>query len=97
MKIDITKFKDFFKKLPEILAGHAFLSVLVIILLEMILGAVLFYKYSMLPEQTEIQAPEDVVQFKQEVYEEVSNKWIEQRRKFEKTQTKEYFDFFQPK
>ncbi len=94
MKINIGKIKIFLKKLPRMLGEHAFIFFLTIILLELILGGLLFYKYNILAEKVRPKVVEKPLQFEEKVYKQVLNEWAERHKRLGATETKKYFDFF---
>ncbi len=94
-KVRTDKLKKFFEKLPRNLAEHAFRSFMPLVVFALIFGGILFYKYSILIEKKEPQISKQPIQFKKEVLENVSNKWIEREIKFNETDTKEYPDLFE--
>ncbi|MCK4454295.1 hypothetical protein KAU51_03045 [Candidatus Parcubacteria bacterium] len=93
-KIKTDKLEKFFKKLSRDLAKHAFRSFMLLVVFALIFGGVLFYKYSILIEKKEPQISKKPIQFKKEILENVSNKWIEREIKFNETDTKNYPDLF---
>jgi hypothetical protein len=82
MKIDYKKISGIIKIIlagsRKILWGagkHAFLSVLILILLDVILGVGLFYKYVYLAENKVEQIDKGSFQFRDEVYQKALNQW----------------------
>lgn len=94
-KIQIKKIGGFLKKLPKILAERAFLTFLGLMILSLILGAFLFYKYSFLTKKIEPQITERPFKFKEKTYEDVLKIWQEREERFKKADLKECPNPFQ--
>jgi len=88
------KIKIFFKKLPRILGENTFLTFLFLLLISLILGGIIFYKYSILAEKAEPQIIEKPLQFEEKIYQKILNEWEARGRRFEETELKEYPDLF---
>jgi hypothetical protein len=73
---------SFFKNIFWFLASHAFVTVLFLIFLDIIIGAVIFYKYAI----TDILVLKTTTQptFKYEMYQKVIDSWGERAEKFNK-------------
>ena len=82
------------KKLLWILAGNAFFSFLLFCLFILILGGLIFYKYSVLVEREEPEILEKTFQFEEKVYQEILEEWLEREEEFIKASEKEYSDPF---
>ncbi|MCJ7786674.1 hypothetical protein MUP06_00460 [Patescibacteria group bacterium] len=93
-KIKFNKIKIFFKKLPRILGEKAFLAFLFLLFISLILGGIIFYKYSILAEKAEPRIIEKPLQFKEKVYQEILNEWEAREKRFKETELKEYPDPF---
>ena len=89
-KIKIKKIGSFLKKLPRILGERAFLTFLGLMILSLILGAIVFYKYSFLTKKIEPQITERPLKFKEKTYEDVLKSWQEREERFKKADFKEY-------
>lgn len=95
MKIKIEKIKNLLKKIPKVLAGHPFLTFCGLLVVALILGGVIFYKYSILAEKSEIEISKETLRFKQKIYQEVSNQWQQREEKLKKVDLKQYINPFQ--
>lgn len=87
---EIKKTKKFLSNIPLNIAKHAFLSSLVIILLSLILGALLFYKYTVLAEKA---GNEDLGQkhlLEEKLYQRVLDVWQEREKTFQQASIKDY-------
>ena len=93
-KIKFNKIKTFFIKLPRILGEKAFLTFLGFLIIFLIFGALLFYKYIFLAEKVQPEITEGPLQFNEELFQEILQKFEEKQRKFEETKTKAYPDPF---
>jgi len=84
------KFKFFFNKLPKTLAKHAFLTSLVLILVAVIFGAIVFYKYILLVEKKEPQIPEQSLIVDEKAIKEFLEIKKERQIRFDQADFKEY-------
>lgn len=80
LKTEAKRIKGFFKKLPRTIGEHFFLSFLFFVLLAIIFGGIVFYRYIFLAENTEINILERPVFFNIDVY----NKVLEELQNREK-------------
>lgn len=78
------------KKILWIIGEHAFLTILIIILLELILGGFLFYNYVFLAESKESEITNYSFQFKEDIYQKILQQWDERGWKLQKSSEKEY-------
>lgn len=90
MKIKIRKFKKFLRNLPLAIAKHAFLACLFLFFLALIFGGLLFYKYSILTQKTNLEDLSWGFSLEEETYQQVFKAWQEQDRKFQEADFKEY-------
>ncbi len=86
--------KDKIKKTLWILGSHAFLIILLFILLNLILGVFLFYKYVILVEIKEPEIIGRTVNFKYNIYQEVLKDWQIKGQSFEEFPDKKYLNPF---
>lgn len=93
-KIKLNEIKVFFNKLPRTLGEKAFLTFLGLLIIFLIFGALLFYKYVFLVKKAQPEILEKPLQFKGELFQEILEKFAEREQKFEETETKEYPDPF---
>ncbi len=89
-KINLKKIKGFFGKLSRILGEKAFLTFLGLLIIFLIFGAFLFYKYIFLVEKTQPEILEKPLQFNEGLLWEILQRFEEKEKKFEETKTKEY-------
>ena len=89
-KFKTEKIKQFFKKLPRTLGEHSFLTFLGFLLIALILGGLIFYKYSFLVEKEKPEVLEKPLKFKEKTYEAVLETWQEKEKRFEEVNSKEY-------
>jgi len=94
-KLKKKKIKGFLKKLPKILGLHAFLTFLALLLFSLIGAGIIFYRYSILVEKTELDVSESLLQFKEKTYQEVLKTWQEKEKKSREADLKQYLDPFQ--
>ena len=94
IKERINKTKKFLGKVPLIIARHAFWACLTLFILSLVVGANLFYKYSILAQRAEPESLEQTVLFKERTYQRVLKAWQEREKRFEEADFKEYSDPF---
>jgi hypothetical protein len=63
------------KKAPWLLGRHAFVIVLMLIMLDLIFGAVVFYKYIFLVEASQSEITQNYSGFKKDTYQEILKIW----------------------
>lgn len=93
-RIKLNKIKEIFKKLPKNLAENAFLTFLVLIFLVLIIGGVVFYKYSILVEEIKPEVLEKPLPFDEKSFQGILQIWQERQKTFEETDFKETFNPF---
>jgi len=89
-KLKLKKIKDFLTKLPRTLGERAFLTFLGLLLIALIFGGLIFYKYSILVEKAEPEISEIPLKFKEKTYQDVLKIWQEKEKRFEEADLKEY-------
>jgi len=93
-KIKAKKIKEFFKKLLRVLGERAFLTFLGLLIITLIFGGFIFYKYSILAAKMEPQVTEKPLQFKEKTYQAVLKFWQEKEKRFKEVDLKEYSNPF---
>ncbi len=99
LKIDSAKIKTLGKRLkglPLFIGERAFLSIIVVILIELAVGGLLFYKYSVLPSKVKIEVSESAVNFNKSDYEQVVKFWEERSSRSRIIENKVYYNPFKP-
>ncbi len=89
-QIKLNKIKEFFKKLPRILGGNPFLASLTFILISLILGSMVLYKYSILVEEKETETLIKPPLLEEEILKDVLKIWQDRQKKFDEAGFKEY-------
>lgn len=89
-KLKVEKTKQFLqlvfsavKKIPWFLGRHAFLVILILIAIDLILGALTFYKYVHLIKASQPQSLESQTIFKDGVYREILKDWENREHKLQ--------------
>jgi hypothetical protein len=95
MKINPKKIIEKLKKSPKFLARHSFLTFFIFILLDFILGGIIFYKYVILIEKTKVEALKTPLRFDNASYQEVLSRWTKRQENLEKIGSKQYINPFQ--
>jgi hypothetical protein len=93
-RIKFKKIKEIFKELPRILGEKAFLTFLSFLLLTLILGAFIFYQYSILVKKEKPEVTEEYLKFREKTYQTILNEWQKRNEKFLEIDLKEYPDPF---
>ncbi|OGZ70587.1 MAG: hypothetical protein A3F47_01440 [Candidatus Staskawiczbacteria bacterium RIFCSPHIGHO2_12_FULL_38_11] len=70
------------KKIPWILGRYAFLFILIFILLDLLFGGFLFYRYLFLVKNKEPQITSIQAKFKEETYQSVLSSWQAREESF---------------
>jgi|WetSurMetagenome_2_1015567.scaffolds.fasta_scaffold834923_1 hypothetical protein len=94
MKIKLGKIKKIFKNIPQIVAQKAFLFSIIFILMALLTGAALFYKYDALVERQELPAGQSTLNLKQEIYLSILTQWQSRQEKFNVADFKNWPDPF---
>lgn len=96
LAIKLKSLKEFLKKSPRMLAEHTFLSFLIFLLISLILGGLIFYKYSILAEVPEqLGEGEKFFQFDETTYQKILSTWQLRNEKFSEIASTTYPDPFQ--
>ena len=93
-KIKIKKILRVFKRIPLAIARKGFLGSLLFILLAIVLGSFLFYKYCILIEQLEPELEKPPAQFNETLWQQVLAEKELQQARFEAADFKKYPDLF---
>lgn len=91
-QIKIDKIKIFFQKTSYWLARHTFLASMILIVLAVIIGGIVFYKYSYLLLEAELQTVGKPLKFDEKKYQKILEIWQERQKISEESATKEYPD-----
>jgi hypothetical protein len=90
----LKKVGKFFKKLPRIMGENAFLTSLVFFSIAVILGLLVFYKYSILVEKKEPQSTQALLYFDEKNLQEIIKAWQDRQAKFDAADSKRYVNPF---
>lgn len=91
-KNKIKKIKDFFPKIPRILVEHFFITLFFLLILDLILTGVLFYKYYLQKKDLEFQV--QVLGLNEKLLDDVLEEWQKREEIFKVVDSKEYLDLF---
>ncbi len=94
-QIKLKKIKDFLNKIPRTLGERAFLTFFGFLLIALIAGCLIFYKYSVLAEKETPEISGAHLQFKETTFQKVLEVWQEKEKRFKAADTKEYPDPFE--
>mgnify|MGYP001577205517 CR=1 FL=1 len=82
------------KKIPWILGSNAFSIILIFILLDLILGEFLLYKYVIIVKREGPEIVQSTLKFEYNIYQKVLEEWQTRERKFEDFTVKIYSNPF---
>lgn len=82
------------KKIPWILGFYAFPIILILILLDLILGEFLLYKYAILVKKEEPKIIGSTLKFEYNAYQKILEEWQTREQKFEESPTEKYSNPF---
>ena len=85
---------DKIKKIPWILGSYAFSIILILILLDLILGEFLLYKYAILVKNEEPKVVGNTLRFEYNAYQKVLEEWQTREQKFEESTVEKYSNPF---
>lgn len=90
------------KKVPWILGSHAFSIILILVLLDLILGEFLLYKYALLVKKEEPKITENIIKFEYSDYQKILEEWQAREQKFKEFSVEKYsnpfkFEVIEPK
>ncbi|MFH1643054.1 MAG: hypothetical protein ABH967_00205 [Patescibacteria group bacterium] len=88
------KIKNFLLRLPRTLAFSAFKTFLFLIVIFIALSALFAYKYIILVQKEEVEPAEKILDFNQNVYQDVLDIWNEREERFNKIDIEKYYDSF---
>ncbi len=94
IKIDSEKIEKFLKHLPEFLAKNSFLFFLGLLFINLVIGAIVFYKLDYLVKNQEIEIDTESFIPKQEDLELILEKLDSNADRFNQTDLKNYPNFF---
>lgn len=77
----------------RILAEHLFLTSLIFMLISILFGLLVFYRYAILSQRVEPE-PGEVIKFQENTYKKIINEWQGREDELEAVKTKEYHDPF---
>jgi hypothetical protein len=94
-RIKLNRIKDFFKKSLRNMAENCFFTFLGLFILSLILGIVIFTRYSILAEMpAENMGAGKVFKFETKIYQKVLKEWQEKNEIFSQAGTKKYSNPF---
>jgi len=91
-KNKIKKIKDFLPKIPRILVERFFITLFFLLILDLIIMGVLFYKYYLQEKDLEFQV--QVLGLNEKLLDGVLEKWQEREEIFKSVDSKQYLDLF---
>ncbi|OGZ66689.1 MAG: hypothetical protein A3C50_02265 [Candidatus Staskawiczbacteria bacterium RIFCSPHIGHO2_02_FULL_43_16] len=94
-KKTVAKYGAVAKKLPWVLARHAFLFILLFVVLEAVIGTFLFYAYIFVPKTKNTEMVDSPETFQEKTYRSVLEAWEKRDAIIESSPQEEYNDPFQ--
>ena len=92
LKSKIKEIRDFLPKIPRILVQHFLITLFFLLILDLILMGVLFYKYYLQKEDLEFQS--QVFGLNEKLLSDVLEEWQEREEIFKSVDSKQYLDLF---
>lgn len=93
-KQDIKKISYFFGAISRQMADHFFRAVFIILLVNLIIGGILFYKYNFLIQNRIIEISPDILKFREDIYQKILVIWSEREKRFNESGSKIYLNPF---
>jgi hypothetical protein len=90
----LKKIGNFLKKLPRTFCERAFLTSLILFTIAIILGALVFYKYSILVERVEPKSNQALLQFDENKMQDIVQAWQDRQKTFDDVNAKQYINPF---
>lgn len=94
IELNISKLKKVLSRSPSVLAKKAPLFLLCVILVDISLGAIVYYQYSFSLEKRELKLPEKSLTIQEQYLSEILEELKVRQERFEKTDSKIYPDLF---
>lgn len=95
-QLKINKIKEFLIEALNFAASHLFFALLFLIFLSLILGASVFYKYSILSQKIEPESVVGAIKFRTDIYQKILDEWQNREEEFKAAKTRQYPDPFKP-
>lgn len=93
MNANFNKFKET-TQILWILGSKAFWIIIIILLLELLFGGILFYKYVFLTTQQNIEVVSSSYKFKENFYQDIVLSWQQREQNFQKFYQNEHINPF---
>ncbi len=90
----LRKIGSFFKKLPRVLGENSFLTFLGLLFVSLVLGALVFYKFSFSVGKEKPEITEESLRFQEKTYQAVSDEWQKRDERLSEINLKLYPDPF---
>ena len=90
----LRKIGSFFKKLPRVLGENSFLTFLGLLFVSLILGALVFYKFSFLVGKEKPEITGGSLRFQEKTYQAVLDEWQKRDKRLSEINLKVYPDPF---
>jgi len=91
-KNKIKKIRDFLPKIPRILVQHFFITLFFLLILDLILTGVLFYKYYLQEKDLELQV--QTLGLNEKLLNDILEEWQKREEIFKSVDSKQYLDLF---
>lgn len=86
----LRKIGSFFKKLPRVLGENSFLTFLGLLFVSLVLGALVFYKFSFLVGKEKPEITEGSFRFQEKTYQAVLDEWQKRDQRLSEINLKLY-------
>lgn len=95
-RIEAKKFKNYFSKLFRFIGERLFLNFLLVVVLAIIIGGFIMYRYVFLSENIQFNIVERPVFFDEVIYKKVLEEWEKRDKEFQEIESKQYLNPFLP-
>ncbi|MBU0546997.1 hypothetical protein KKA72_02445 [Patescibacteria group bacterium] len=86
--------KKFLSNLPRKLVTAPLFAFLIISALFLLIGILIFYQKVIIVKDLEIEPTQNIVYFKEEIYQNILDTWAEREQRFKEADSKKYLDIF---
>lgn len=93
-KIEIEKTERFFRKIPLFIAKHVFQFSIFALFISLVIGAILFYKYSILDQRINLDDLPKTCLLEEETHQKVLDTWEKNEQIFNQADSKNYRNIF---
>jgi hypothetical protein len=94
INIDPEKIKEFFGGMVGYLARKPFFSFFLLLMISLIAGTIIFYRYGIMADYSSVGSKESVYKFESKNYRDILGEWEKRTQNFSGAEKKKYLDPF---